>query len=252
MAALTGRCSANSNAEETFMDHTEAIEMHATERYLLGELSSSETAAFEEHYFTCPDCAADVESATALVENAKAVFQEEAAPDRGRLVAQPTRRPSAWGNLLAAFRPRFALATGFATVLLGAICSYQALVSIPRLKEAAYSANSAFVLPAFALAGRARGDEATISIPRDTRSFAVYFDLDPQAGYPEYRYVLKDAAGSVRFALRGHAPAAGQPVTVSVPTRELQPGRYDLVVNGLRGAQEEAGISNFPFILQFN
>ena len=57
------------------MDHMEAIEMHATERYLLGELSTSETAAFEEHYFSCADCAADLESGTILFANAKAVFQ---------------------------------------------------------------------------------------------------------------------------------------------------------------------------------
>lgn len=159
--------------------------------------------------------------------------------------------PQRLENLLAGFRPRLAIATTFASIFLGAVCSYQALVLIPRLKDAAYTANSAFVLPAFALAGRARGDEATISIPRPARSFAIYFDIDTQTGYPEYRYLLKDAAGSVRFAVRGPAPAAGQPITLFLPARELQPGRYELVVNGLTGAQEQAGIANFPFTLQF-
>jgi anti-sigma factor RsiW len=232
------------------MDHTEALGIHATERYVLGELSTSEAEAFEQHYFGCAHCAADLESATALIANAQAVFRQEAAPVR-RASARRSR-VSAWKTFLAGLRPRFALATtALASIVLGGVCLYQTLVSIPRLKQAAFASNTAFVLPAFALAGRARGDETTISIPRDARSFSVSFDIDPQAGYPEYRCYLKDRARSVRFPLRTRAPAAGEPITVSLPARELQPGRYDLVVDGLRGTEVAAGISSFPFILEF-
>jgi hypothetical protein len=237
---------------ETFMDHTEALGIHATERYVLGELSTSEREAFEEHYFGCPECAADVESAMALIANSRAVFREE--PALGRSIS-PAGRPgwvSTWKDFLSGLRPRLALvATSLASIVLGGLCLYQTLISIPQLKEAAYAANAAFVLPAFALAGRSRGDETTISISREARSFSVSFDIDPQAGYPEYRCSLRDSAGAVRFPLRTPAPAGGQPVTISLPTRELQPGRYELVVDGLRGAQVAAGISSYPFTLKF-
>jgi putative zinc finger protein len=238
--------------EETFMDHTEALEMHATERYLLGELSTSENEAFEEHYFGCPDCAADLESATALIANAKAVFREELEPGRRTSGAHRRNWWSAWMDLLTGFRPRFAIAvTSLASVALGGVCLYQTLVSIPHLKEAAYAANKAYVLPSFALAGRARGDEAPISIERGTPAFSIYFDIDPQAGYTAYRCVLKDRAGSALFDVPAPAPAAGQPIALWVPARGLQPGSYDLVVNGLRGERETPGISDYPFTLQF-
>ena len=35
------------------MDHSEAVQLMATERYLLGELSPDQREAFEEHFFEC-------------------------------------------------------------------------------------------------------------------------------------------------------------------------------------------------------
>ena len=254
MAALSGNFRSNLNLDGTFMDHTEALEMHATERYVLGELSTSETEAFEEHYFSCADCTADVESATALIANAQAVFRQEAEPDRRPSVAQRQSWWSAWRDFLTGLRPKFAVAaTSFASVALGAVCLYQTLVLMPHLKKVAYAANKAAVLPAFALAGRARGeDEKSIRIPRGTRTFVIQVDIDPQPGY-EYRCVLKTRAGSGLFDVPAPAPEAGQPTTVSVPALELglQPGEYDLVVRGVRGAQGSAEISDYPFTLQF-
>jgi len=235
---------------KTFMDHTEALELHATERYVLGELSTTEAAAFEEHYFVCADCTADLECATLLVANARAVLPETV-PARTPAAARPRTWWSGWKGLLEAFRPRLAMAaTSFASLALGGVWIYQTLVTIPRLKQAAVAADTAFVLPAFALAGTSRGDGATVSITPDTRSFAVSFDMDPQTAYPEYRGILKDATGAVRFTFQFSPPPTGQPVTVSLPAHKLQPGKYDLVVDGLRGAQAATSISTFPFTLQ--
>lgn len=59
------------------MDHQSAVDRNLTERYLLGELDSAESADFEAHFFECPICAEDVRRATRLVANLKAVFREE-------------------------------------------------------------------------------------------------------------------------------------------------------------------------------
>jgi anti-sigma factor RsiW len=48
-----------------------------TERYLLDELDSPETAAVEEHFFQCPICAEDVRRASLMLANLKAVLREE-------------------------------------------------------------------------------------------------------------------------------------------------------------------------------
>src|SRR5262245_21966400 len=140
------------------MDHTEALGIHATERYVLGELSTSEAAAFEEHYFACADCTADLESATSLIANARAVFQQTPQLGRRRSVATTRNWWSLWRDLLASLRPRLAVAaTSLASIALGGVWMYQTLVTIPRLKQAAVAADTAFVLPAFALAGTSRG-----------------------------------------------------------------------------------------------
>ena len=42
------------------MDHSEAVRLMATERYLLGEMSPDVREAFEGHLFECEECALDV------------------------------------------------------------------------------------------------------------------------------------------------------------------------------------------------
>jgi Putative zinc-finger len=59
------------------LDHQSAIDRNLTERYLLEELDSAETAAFEEHFFECPLCAEDVGRGSLMVANLKAVLREE-------------------------------------------------------------------------------------------------------------------------------------------------------------------------------
>src|SRR5713226_5400559 len=61
------------------MDHETAVQLKATERYYLGELTGEDREGFEEHYFMCPECAEDVRALTVFAANAKAVFREEAA-----------------------------------------------------------------------------------------------------------------------------------------------------------------------------
>ena len=65
------------------MDHKQAVEDHAVERYFLGELSPEERDAFEEHYFTCTECAAEVCAGARFRANARRVLaQPESIPAR--------------------------------------------------------------------------------------------------------------------------------------------------------------------------
>src|SRR5947209_2917514 len=66
------------------MEHAEAVKLNAVEKYVLGEFTPSEREAFEEHYFDCADCAADIKAAAVFVDNARDLMrpapQAEAVP----------------------------------------------------------------------------------------------------------------------------------------------------------------------------
>lgn len=64
------------------MDHDHAVQTHAVERYLLKEMTPAERLEFEEHYFDCVVCAEDLRAAARFIDEAKAVWQDEAeSPD---------------------------------------------------------------------------------------------------------------------------------------------------------------------------
>ena len=42
------------------MDHIEAVNNQAVERYLLGQMPDAEIDAFEKHFFECGSCAEEV------------------------------------------------------------------------------------------------------------------------------------------------------------------------------------------------
>ena len=53
------------------MDHQSAVDRNLAERYILGELTPKEVAEFEEHFFDCPMCAADIRRGGRFVANLK-------------------------------------------------------------------------------------------------------------------------------------------------------------------------------------
>jgi len=67
------------------MDHNEAIQLQAAEKYVLGELSPPLRDEFEEHFFDCQECALDVKAAAGFVDNARHVWRFAASPAANQL-----------------------------------------------------------------------------------------------------------------------------------------------------------------------
>src|SRR6267378_7442118 len=106
------------------MDHSDAMRLKATERYLLNELDPDQLDQFEEHLFDCPDCAVDVRAAAMFLEQSKAVLSEVRGPE---LVKLPVPARKGWLDWL---RPAFAAPV---MVLLLAVMGYQNLVVFPAM-----------------------------------------------------------------------------------------------------------------------
>lgn len=55
------------------MDHIDAVRTRAPERYALKQMSPAEIEIFEEHFFSCPECAEEVRWVSMFEQNAKKV-----------------------------------------------------------------------------------------------------------------------------------------------------------------------------------
>src|SRR5271154_6383449 len=120
------------------MDHSEAVEQMAAERYVLDELPPGQRDAFEEHLFDCPECALDVRTEGAFMDEAKLQLPGMVAASPSLPEARPIRPAVDKRDWLAWIRPVFAnplvAMPVFATLLL--VVGYQNFVTYPALRAA--------------------------------------------------------------------------------------------------------------------
>lgn len=222
------------------MDHTRATELRAAERYLLGELPAEEAEDFERHYFACAECAEAVEGGTEFIANARAVLAEqEPQMNRGPVVMRKAERSSKqrWWSW-----PQWVPVA--AAVALAAVALYQGAVVIPGMRQPQ-------PLPAFLLSGLSRGAAATVSVPAGTGWVALSTDLPPDAHFSQYVCILT-SGGRTAASVSIGAPAAGQPISVLVPTRGLAQGDYEFAVYGIdSNGQQRDKVTTSSFHFQF-
>ena len=111
------------------MDHNEALQCQACEKYLLGELSPAQRDAFEEHYFSCAECAIQLRSAADFLGASCEILAANPVQQNKPDAALAPRRWFSWF-----MQPAFAV-PAFALLLL--VIGYQNFVTIPGYKQAA-------------------------------------------------------------------------------------------------------------------
>ncbi|HWR15367.1 MAG TPA: zf-HC2 domain-containing protein [Terriglobales bacterium] len=225
------------------MDHSEAIQMQAAERYLLGELSAEQRDQFEEHFFGCMECASDIRNGAVLLDNARHVLTHEAAPMQTVLV--PTTGTRGW---LAWLRPAWGFAA--AVVVLAGVLSYQNLVTIPSLKR---STSQPQTLASFSLvtAGSRSGGAAEILAPKD-RPFGLYIDIPAKESFAYYTVDLQTESGQRPVRVQVSAEQAKDTVQILIPAGAIEPGNATLVVEGHAGQNPAATeIARYPLTIRF-
>lgn len=232
------------------MEHTEAIRLKAAERYLLGELNGDLRSQFEEHFFSCAECAEALGAGAVFIDNARELLQPDAdpAPARSPLVLPGSPAKQSW--FAALFRPAFAAP---ALVVLLAIVVYQGTVVIPHLKGTASVAAPQTLAKFSLLAQNSRGAEALhITVPSD-RPFGLFLDIPPQPHFAFYSCEIEDAAGKPELSLTVSADEARETIEILVPPSRLQPGQHVLVVRGLDSKDASPGpqVVRYPFSLDF-
>lgn len=225
--------------EEYPMDHTEAVQEMATERYLLDELTAEQRDAFEEHLFDCQECALDLRTATTFVQEAKTQLPALTAdfPRREAAVDAAADSPKSWfAWLTPLFRPALA-GPVFAAMLV--IIGYQNVVMVPALRVAA---SEPHVTPWTLLHTDTRGGAAT-PVPADPKAGVVLLvDLPTDPGYRSYSFALTDPGGKTAWTLALAAPRPNADGTyegaqsLTIPGAGLQNGAYTLTVFGITSA----------------
>jgi hypothetical protein len=205
------------------MDHFEATQSRAVEKYLLGEMSPLERDEFEEHFFDCPECAADVLATAAFLDRAK---QELKSFPRSKPASEPAKRSS----FVLQWKPVFAW-TALAASLL--VTAYQNIVVYPRLTHEIAELKAPEFLPSLSLVnGNSRGGEAAAITVSKAKPFLLLVDVPTQDRFMSYTCSLYTPSGSLAWHVQVSSQEAKDTVSIRVPGVEKVAGSYTLVVRG--------------------
>lgn len=188
------------------MEHSEAVETLAAERYLLGEMTPEDRDAFEEHFFGCSVCAADVVD----VSRVRAAI----ATDIPRATLLP-RRASRMPWIAAAATTAF-----LAGIPIAQNVALHQQIALTRQPQAVDSVE---------LSDGSRGAEI-VPVQPASKAFTLNFAIPPERGAHDYVIEIVDSAGRVHSSYSVAAEAAAEMQHLFCPAGSLPPGRYQLKV----------------------
>jgi len=189
------------------MTHEEALQTKAAERYVLDEMTPQERDAFEEHYFGCPACTADVRDAMTI---AAALRAEQRLPSNVVPMHRVSRAP--W--LAAA-----------AMLAIAAVLGYQNVM----LRRHEPQDMHAHLLQTFFLQSESRGEGETVV--DGTKPFALLFEIAPRPNAARYVVAIADGAGHVFVTQPVSRAEAQDTVHLFIPGGVLKPGRYSVTAH---------------------
>src|SRR5271163_1004886 len=219
------------------MDHTTAARTMAVEKYLLDEFSPEERDAFEEHFFSCDECAQEIRAGAALMKHGKQIFAHEQSVERP--LAVPLRPPKR--EWLAWMRPAFAVP---ALAFMLGIVVFQNLVQVPALHQSLVALNAPAVLPNADLhSGSARGDDHVV-VAKPGELFQLTIDI-PDTSNVAHMAEMYDASGRKLWSLPIPEDAQKDGLSLKMPG-DLPAGSYSLVVRQA-GSVETSEVSRYVF-----
>jgi len=230
------------------MDHGEALQMMAAERYLLDELTLEERDAFEPHMFGCQECALDIRAGAAFITEAKSLLPDLAEPASTSVPEipahpKPQSKKKSWSFL---WQPAFALPV-FAMML--AIIAYQNFSAIPSLRRAASEPKVLYSNPIHL--GTRGAAHSAVRADRNG-GLALSLDLPQSANYASYSFELNDPNGK-QFWTHTISRGTGDEDIVSlvIPASKLQAGSYTLAISAMTPQNERVEIDRRLLDVQF-
>src|ERR1700677_2790908 len=211
------------------MDHAQAIQTQAAEKYLLGEFSAAEQDEFAEHFFDCEECAKDVRLTALFMDTAKRVM---AADPKVTPHAALKRSSSGWQPAW------YAVA---ASIALLSVILYQNVVTIPKLRS--FAAPQA--LEYFSIVGMgSRGSGQTVVSPSHERPFVLLADIPSHENIDQYRCEILNSDGKAVLSIDVPEALARKTVPLLIPASTLSRGTYSFAISG-RSSKQDASYTQF-------
>lgn len=227
------------------MNHSDAVDQMAAERYLLDELPQELREAFEEHVFDCQVCSLDLRAGAAFVDEARLQLPELIAPARERPSVHSTGRSKRqWFSWLS---PAFAVP---AMAVLGGVIAYQNVATIPALRTATRQPE---VVPWTSVHVGTRGAAPAPVVADRVHGVVLMVDLPQQGTYASYSFELMDSVGKPAWKSGSLAAAQSESGTVSlfIPGNDLRQGGYSLEISGILPSGQTAELGQRAFDVSF-
>jgi hypothetical protein len=207
------------------MTHEQAVSTFASERYLLEEMTEPERTVFEEHYFSCVDCADDVRMGAVMSDGARAGLMGERAE---RTTVTDMTASDAWRRRAAGpsrWYQSAAIPWAVAATL-AVVAGFQTFVGTPGRPLSQPQA-----LVPVTLRPASRGQEPKVVVSRDSSIATLAVDMSSAVSGSSLPYMIQTATGATVASGTIQAPQVGAPLLLLVPTAEVSlPGRYVLSV----------------------
>ena len=212
------------------MDHKEAIQQMAAERYLLDEMTPELRESFEEHAFDCPECSLDLRAGAAFITVAKAELPKlvDSSPTPSTPAQKPAIKKANWFMWL---RPAFVI-PAFASLL--AVIAYQNLATIPALRSAA---DAPRILPSTGFHAGTRGTSHTSVLADRKQGSVLSIQLPQDSAFASYSFDLSDPQGKQLWTRAASASDVSKnaegTVSLVIPGQSLEQGSYTLSIFGI-------------------
>ena len=220
------------------MNHDDALRLSAAERYLLRELDEDLRDQFEAHFFECTDCATDVRSGEAMLDQMRVELAKEPATLLEVVEGCEPKK-------LFFLRPAWATAAVAAMLL---VIGYQNLVEVPHLKTELASLNSPEVLPTVSLVGGvSRADKLPSAEVKPDKPVLLIVDIPTDDRYLSYEISVLDSAGKPAWTMPITTQQAKDTLSIEMPAKELQAGTYTLMIEGLASGAKPIAVERRLF-----
>lgn len=230
------------------MDHGEAVQMMAVERYLLDELTPEEKDAFEKHLFDCGECALDLRASAAFVSEARVQLSQMDAEPSPAALTGPAAQPAKSARWWILWQPAVAVPV-FAVML--AVIAYQNVSTIPGLRKAATEPR---ILHSNAIHAGTRGSIHTSVLADRIGGLALAIELPQSASYSSYAFELSDPSGKQVWSRTLPASSTSEDGAVSlvIPGAGLTQGSYSLSIFGITPTSGRVEIDRRVLDVQFD